>query len=150
MSYEDLTTIGEIQAYLSGITFTSVTNPTAVQVGRWINEATSLIYGKLASSYSVSLDITDEDSLNILKPIANSYVLSQISFAKDKMRTGTASGSSRTVKEPDLSNFTSMLNAVANRDIILPNVASSANRKARSFAADNSIAFVSSKDEATW
>jgi phage gp36-like protein len=148
MAYTALTTTEDLEVYFTGFTFSSSTQPSEAEVEQWINEATALIYGAVASRYTVP--VTDVTDLLILKSLADRYCVDRIKEVLAKTRVAlNSSGKPTTYKASDV-QFYSFLDKINNDEIKLLGTTSNSNIVPISYNKTNEIAPVTTSREDMW
>lgn len=149
MSYSNLTTVENIQAYFQNLVFTSSSRPTDTQVDNWIAQATATIYGALADMYAP--EITNESDLLQLQSLADSFVLVNVRNASGLNPARQLADGSMITKDSNLNEFYRNLDMYKTGKIILPNSARAGTYlSSKSYNNANSLAPVFKKNEVQW
>jgi hypothetical protein len=148
-AYPVLTTSANVQAYLSGVSFSTDTAPTLAQVNNWIAQATSIIYGAIQDRYV--LPITEGNDLKKLEALADSFVLTTVRQVLGRNPARTLSDGSLVPIELTHRDFYKTVEMYCNGTISLENSTENASfLSSSSFNKRNDIAFVSKKNEVMW
>ena len=148
MTYNDLTTVEDVQSFFLNITFSELTKPTLDTVSRWIQEATSLVYSTLSSAYL--LPITDTEDLTCLKLIAEDYVLENINYTLGRNRLSVDNHGMQVAKVVKHTSFYEKLARITEGETLLNSTRSAVYVSYASVIEDELITYESDKSSVSW
>ena len=120
MAFTQLTTVADIEAYFLNVDFSdSESEPTESEVNKWIDQATSIIYGVIQEKYIIP--VTDADDLLILQEICDMYVLTKVRAVLGKTTSKILANGKLNPIEETHDEFFKRLDMIMNCEIQLHN-----------------------------